>query len=59
MNDHWHEMPNETPFLHNGEEFTYVTRIDKERQEYVFGYLRHADDLVYADYREGHRVLAE
>ena len=57
MTSDWYVMNNETPFLYDREEWTYVAR-RLSRNQYEFGYLRHADDIVYVDYRANKREVA-
>jgi hypothetical protein len=44
---------NEVPFLYNGERWLYVW----DRASRRHGYLHMATDIVYADYRDGHREV--
>ena len=53
----WYSMPGETPFLSDGEEWTYVARYVGLGQ-YKFGYLRRANGTVYTDYAAGNQEVA-
>jgi len=55
MRGDWYIPTGETPFLYGGQEWVYVKRrgCDGAGSD---GYMRHhGDDVVYTDYRDGHR----